>query len=224
MKVYFHTRRLADVPEDTDWLTPGETDVLHRLKYPKRRQDWLLGRWTAKSALARLSRAQRSLSDWQIAAGEDGAPLVSLCGNLSEFHLSLSHSNGQSFCVLVLDTPRVGCDLERIEERSRTFEETFFTASELKLLEGHPSNRRATLVTLIWSAKESVLKALRQGLKADTRRISIHSVTPEQPGHWSSFGAMDSHEGDSFHGWWRIREDMVFTVASDCQMDQPTAL
>ncbi len=224
MKVYFHTRRQADLPADTDWLTPGETNVLRGLKFPKRRQDWLLGRWTAKSALQRLSRVQRSLSDWQIAAAEDGAPIISFCGNSSEFHLSLSHSNGHSLCVLVLDTPRVGCDLERIEERSRTFEETFFTASELKLLEQHPSNRRAGLVTLIWSAKESVLKALRKGLKADTRRISIHSVTPEQPGHWSAFEAMDKHGGDSFHGWWRIREDMVLTVASDCHMDQPTAL
>ena len=46
------TRSLADVPADDGWLGPGEIEVLAGLGFEKRRADWRLGRFAAKTALA----------------------------------------------------------------------------------------------------------------------------------------------------------------------------
>ena len=138
---------------------------------------------------------------------------------------------------------RIGCDIERVEARSRSFEETFFTGSELSLLDQVPASDRACLVTLIWSAKESTLKALRTGLKADTRRVQLTKyLTGKYPAwnsnSWHSFEieseieseVEDTHKLENtqgsclFNGWWRELEGMVITVVADHPVDPPTTL
>ncbi len=57
--VYWLTRSESDLPADADWLAPGEVAVVSRLTMPKRERDWLLGRWTAKQALAALPGPHR---------------------------------------------------------------------------------------------------------------------------------------------------------------------
>jgi 4'-phosphopantetheinyl transferase len=233
-KVYYHTRRQGDLPADERWLTRQEAGVLTGLKFAKRRRDWLLGRWTAKSALARFAPApDRTMTDWQIKADADGAPAVLLDGRRVGISISLSHSGNHSICVLAEKPLHIGCDLEQVEVRSRSFEETFFTSSELALLDRVPASDRPCLVTLIWSAKESALKALRTGLKADTRRVRMTKCPTLNSSSWHNFEIEDTHEFDeiedtrggcTFYGWWREHEGMVITVVSDRSIDPPTAL
>ena len=114
-------------------------------------------------------------------------------------------------------------DLETVEIRSRSFEETFFTPSELAMLEQQPASDRARLVTLIWSAKESALKALHTGLKADTRRVIVRSCSSDSSA-WNNLEVEDSLDGGVFHGWWRDFDGMVMTVLSDQAIDPPIEL
>ena len=77
VQLYWLTRALADVPPGSDWLTAKERAQLARLKVPKRRDDWRLGRWTAKQALHGAWRLVGMTSDpgaLQILAAPDGAP------------------------------------------------------------------------------------------------------------------------------------------------------
>jgi 4'-phosphopantetheinyl transferase EntD len=46
------TCELGDVPRHDRWLSKQEGEVLSELRVPKRRDDWLLGRWTGKAAVA----------------------------------------------------------------------------------------------------------------------------------------------------------------------------
>jgi 4'-phosphopantetheinyl transferase len=229
-KVHYLTRRQADLPAGQDWLTLQEAAVLTGFQFPKRRRDWLLGRWTAKSALAQLMPAPlRPMTHWQIEADSDGAPVVRLDGQRKNIPISLSHSAGQAICVLSEEPMRMGCDLEKVETRSHSFEETFFTSGELKLLERVPAGDRASLVTLIWCAKESTLKALRTGLKADTRRVRLKtSLTGDHSQgnsrFWQNIETEDTQAGCTFYGWWREQKGMVITVVSDQPIDAPTAL
>jgi 4'-phosphopantetheinyl transferase len=210
------------VPDDQHWLTGQEIQVLSELKTPKRRQDWLLGRWTAKSTLNLLAHPHSCpLTDWQIIAAGDGAPGAWLNGHPVDIALSLSHSGGMSICAVAGGSQRMGCDIEKIDARSRSFEETFFTPGELELLERYPADERACLVTLVWSAKESVLKALRTGLRSDTRRIRIVSIETGDTCCWRPFKAQDSGNGDTFHGWWQVKDTMLYTVASDVRTGEP---
>jgi hypothetical protein len=76
----------------------------------------------------------------------------------------------------------VGCDLETIEPRADAFVGDFFTANEQTLVERTPAEKRSLLVTLLWNAKESALKALNVGLRLDTTYIDVNltHIAPEQ--------------------------------------------
>ena len=64
------------------FLSPSERSVLGGLRFAKRRQDWLFGRWTAKhlvrSALSEYRDAP--LVSISIAADPDGAPFAAMEG------------------------------------------------------------------------------------------------------------------------------------------------
>ena len=213
------------VPADDLWLTPEEATTLSRFRIRKRRRDWLLGRWTAKSALCQLARPQHlPPENWQITSDSDGAPCAWLKGEPADLSISISHSAGLSFFAVTGSSHRMGCDLEKVEERNPSFEQTFFTGDELKFLSACEARKRNLLVTLIWSAKESVLKAIRTGLRADTRRIRILSIDQETSPSWQSFTAQDSVGGDTFNGWWLENSAMVYTVASDRHVKVPLSL
>jgi len=168
--------------------------------------------------------ADRPMAFWRIDADTDGAPMILGDGQRTSLSISLSHSRDRAVSVLAESPMRLGCDLEWIEARSRSFEETFFTDSERAMLDRNPESERARLVTLIWSAKESALKALRTGLKADTRRVRIISCSDMQSGAWNSLAIEDRLEGGEFRGWWRLLGGMVMTVVSDKPIAQPVEL
>ena len=111
---------------------------------------------------------------------------------------------------------RLGCDLEKVEKRSRSFEETFFNTAELAMLEQQKNGDRARLVTLIWSAKESALKALREGLRMDTRAVEV-SLTGSLVGdEWTPLTVRHG-AGESFRGLWRTHEEFVLTVVAEME-------
>ena len=214
-----------DVPEGTGWLSPREAAVCDTFRFPKRRGDWLLGRWTAKQALLRLEQeGQGSPAGWEILADDSGAPVVHREGAPRALRLSLSHSNGRCLCTLSHAPLRLGCDLELVEPRSSSFEETYFETAEIQMLDTIPGTRRAVVVTLVWSAKESVLKALRTGLSADTRRARILKLEGHAVDRWQPFKAIDAKEENPFAGWWMERAGMVMTVATDNRTSEPIQL
>ena len=70
----------------------------------------------------------------------------------------------------------LGCDLEIVEPRSDAFIADYFTAEEQALIERTSAADRSLLLALLWSAKESALKALRAGLRLDTRSVIVRPV------------------------------------------------
>ena len=213
--VHYLKRYRADLPRDPGWLAPPESRVLQSLQVPKRRDDWLLGRWTVKNALRRFPGLRdHALEAWQVTAEASGQPVVMLEGQRQDIRVSLSHSGDVALCVLSTGPAAIGCDLERIVDRTPTFEETYFTRKEQGSLEGMTEGRRRAFSTLLWSAKESVLKALGVGLRADTKRIEIE---PEDHGNcrmWTPFAARDLETSERFTGWWRIDDGMLLSVVS----------
>jgi hypothetical protein len=113
------TRWLADVPPDDGWLSPGEREVLAGLRVEKRRSDWRLGRFTAKTAVARWLGVP--ISHVEIVAAADGAPEARLDGGAAPVSPSLSHHAERALVVVGDAATSLGCDLELIEPRSRAF-------------------------------------------------------------------------------------------------------
>jgi len=212
-------------PRGIGWLSMSEQGRLDALRFPKRRADWLLGRWTAKRAAAqflKLSSNLTDLADLEIRAAADGAPEVFLAGHSAPIAISLSHRAGSAVCAVAPEGTALGCDLELIEPRSEGFVADYFSAEERELVEIQETPpARSRLVTLIWSAKESALKALRAGLRLDTRCVVV------SPGNGTDLWhplQVRHDSGRVFNGWWHAYGDSVRTVVADPPSLPPIAL
>ena len=176
MKVHWLEQTEADLPANLDWLSAGEAACLDSLRVPKRRSDWQLGRWTAKRALSvylSIPGDLQSLSDIEIRPAASGVPEAFVAGQPAAASISLSHSNGTALCVVAPFGAALGCDLELVEPRSDAFVADYFTAEEQALIAQASAAERSRLLTLLWSAKESALKALHEGLRQDTRSVTV---------------------------------------------------
>lgn len=202
------------VPAEFDWLTSAERARLDGFRFEKRRRDWLSGRWTAKLALLEIAGISREeIARFEIASAPDGAPLPKLDGANCDVRLSLSHSNGRAFCAVSSAATLLGCDIELVESRSAGFVETYFTEAESEWVERAEPEFRDLLVTMIWSAKESTLKALRTGLRADTRSVEVTGEGNGSGEDWNTVRTNASDAGE-FSGLWRRDGGFVQSIVA----------
>ena len=226
MEIYWLEQDASSVPAGDEWLSGAERARLEELRIPKRRADWRLGRWTAKSALSvycGLPDHLEALSEIELRPKPSGAPEVFCRDQPVGLAFSLSHSGGRAMCVIVPGSLRVGCDLEAIEERSPAFLADFFTEQEQKLVAETPPIHRGRLVTLLWSAKESALKALGCGLRSDTQWVNALPESFTEPGigrsdiahtRWNPL-TVTLRGGMIFCGWWSEFRGQVRTVVAE---------
>jgi 4'-phosphopantetheinyl transferase len=191
----------------------------------KRRADWRLGRWTAKGAVAaRTQGGPGSFPQIEIRAADDGAPEAWIDGRLWGRTLSLSHSGGRAVCAVAAADGPLGCDLERIESRGTVFVEDYFTVEEASWIARQPAEQRDLLVNLAWSAKESALKALRQGLRWDTRTVEVDLGSTFGGRGWLPLEVAAVTVGRRFYGWWLRLDEDVLTVVGDRRGSAPVEL
>jgi 4'-phosphopantetheinyl transferase len=217
MDVFWLEQMEADVPEENHWLSTSEVIFSGRLRFAKRRADWRLGRWTAKRALAAcldLPDSPRALSKIEIWPAPSGAPQALFQKKRAEATISLSHRNGRAICAVAPPAVEIGCDLELIEPHSDAFIADYFTAEEQALVARQSAAERPQILALLWSAKESALKALGEGLRLDTRRVIVGPVNASCDFNgWSPLHVRHSG-GHLFRGWWQNADDMVRTIVA----------
>jgi phosphopantetheinyl transferase len=191
-----------------------------------RREGFLLRRWTARRALAaRLGLAPDfpSLATIVIRRDAQGAPTAWRSGRPLPVSMSLSDRAGRACCVVGPPGLALGCDLERVEPRSEAFVTDFLTVREQLFVMAAEEDERDLRPALLWSAKESALKALGVGLRRDTRSLEVVLSPPAAGETWSPL-AVSAVEGRHFAGWWRRVDDLVLTVLADPPAAAPTSL
>ncbi|HUI44300.1 MAG TPA: 4'-phosphopantetheinyl transferase superfamily protein [Terriglobia bacterium] len=248
MNVYWLLQTGGDLPARTDWLSPAEAAHLSGLRFPKRRADWLLGRWTAKRALAvylNVPHPAEALPRIEIRSRSSGAPQAFLANEPAAVTLSISHRASTAICAVAPAGASLGCDLEVIETRNDAFVADYCCADERALVASAPEPGRPLLVTLLWSAKESALKALCAGLRLDTRSVVVGlddplpiqgqngglgpegapTGLPAPPGqnHWRALHVRSS-DGQIFNGWWQCAGDVVRTLVAAPPPSTPCVL
>jgi len=223
-RIFWLTRTSAKIPADDDWLSKSERIVLAGFRFPKRRNDWLLGRWTAKEAI-RLFLAGRNflLPSLEIRSAADGAPEAFFEGRPAGVSLSISHSRDRSLCVAGSRAMSVSCDLEWIEPREDNFENDYFVQEEISFVAQSPFAREVAS-NLIWSAKETTLKIIRKGLSRDTRSVVINPEFDGNEQSWNRWTGRCLESSKLFHGWWRTCEGYIYTIASDRPTSHPEPL
>ena len=192
---------------------------------PKRRNDWRLGRWTAKRALAAyfdFAGDSKSLAAIEIRTTACGAPEAYLGLELAPVSISISHRQGGAACAVAYTGVRLGCDLEVVEPRTNAFVSDYFTTEEQQEVSWSAPAERDRLVALIWSGKESALKALRAGLTLDTRslQVCIAGNVAGASGLWHPFHVAYD-DGPPFDGWWRITDGMARTFIAAPSLPPP---
>lgn len=218
MTIVWQEQREADVPAGDDWLSPRELSRLTGMRFARRRRDWRLGRWTAKCAVANyldLAIHRGMFRDLEIRSAVSGAPQVFRGDRPVEVGISLSHCEGIAVCAVAPRSTLLGCDLEKVEPHSRAFLEDYFTLEEQAQVAAAPPAVRWRLPVLLWSAKESLLKALGLGLRLDTRCLS---VTPDSAFTLACFQwqtlRVCIRNALVYHGWWCARDQFVRTLVA----------
>jgi 4'-phosphopantetheinyl transferase len=215
----------ASVPPGDDWLRMPERAVCARFTRAGRRAEWRLGRWTAKRTVAAcLGLSGAEFVEIEIRADADGAPMALVGDAPAPVSISLSHRAGAALCAALPASGPIGCDLELIEPRSAEFVRDYLTEAERTLVERAVPSQRPRLTALVWSAKESALKTLRTGLRADTREVEV-CLGPGLPrGGWWSLVVRVAGRGCAFAGWWRPHGTHVLCVVAEAPTGPPRLL
>jgi len=247
MNVYWLEQTEADVPAENDWLSANEALCLDAMRFAKRRADWRLGRWTAKCALSVYLDVPAHLDIFkkmEIRPAATGTPEVFFGDLAASVTISISHRSGRAICAVAMAGVEIGCDLEIVEPRSDAFVADYLAIEEQQLVASAAAADRDRLLALLWSAKESTLKALGAGLRLDTRCVIVNpfvesfdfiSWNPLQVRHTGGRDTGDHSAGDRctldrstedqvFHGWWQHADNIVRTVVGAPPPNTPIAL
>lgn len=206
-----------------DFLSPDEHNRLAGFRFDRRRLEWLLGRRTAKNLLSRCCSALGGVSPDQITIANrpGGVPYAVLEGGIEiGGHLSISHRDDLAAVAWVEGPVRgLGIDVERIEKREASFLEDYFTEQERMFAQALPEPEQTLWVTLGWSMKESALKGLGVGLRADTRKVEVRQVSglfrsQEAESQWKAVVIrFHPQDGGVWQAWWRKHGEYLLTLA-----------
>ena len=215
---------MADAPAHDEWLSPVEAGYVARLRFPKRRTEFRLGRWTAKAAIARYLGLEPSLDQLRrivIDRAPDGAPAPFVDGRPADVYVTMTDRADQAVCLVGPPGAALGCDLELVEPRSTAFVLDYLTPAEQALvLQEKDGDARALAANLVWCGKESALKVLRTGLRRDTRSVEVTFPAGAVVDGWAPM-SVRSREGAAFPGWWQRFGCFVLTVAATRPFDPP---
>lgn len=104
-----------------------------------------------------------------IAKDEKGCPYIEGRDNV---FVSLSHSYGVVMCAFS-DTP-IGVDIELVKKRRKSVESRVFTDGEISLVDSAEDEDKAFI--LLWTLKESYLKAIGTGFADNAKEIEFYSL------------------------------------------------
>ena len=138
-------------------LLPEENALLGLTASAKRRRDFTLGRCCARTALARLGHGEPGPAPPPILRGEGRKPRwpPGIVG-------AITHTGGFAAAAVAADGDYlgIGLDLERLGRRTQRLSRKILRPEERLELEALPAEKRDTQATVIFSAKESIYKAL----------------------------------------------------------------
>lgn len=218
-----HEVPAADV---TGWLTPPEAARLGQLRFTKRRTEFLLRRWTAKQAVRHALGLDDDPARVSVLNHPSGAPYVLVDGAPAGVDVSVSDRAGWAVCLVGPGLDAVGVDLELVEPRSDGFVADFLTAGEADAVRALPdADARDAAANLLWSAKESALKVLRTGLRADTCTVEVSLHPQDAAGDgWGRLTVRHTPTGRVLPGWWRRDGSFVLTTTAAVALPPPARL
>ena len=151
--------------------------ILHEEEYnywqsamsEKRKQEYLLGRLSAKIALEKIESTVLRYSEVNISSGVFRFPVIKT-PKLNE-KLSISHTDNHAVALIFPEEQPMGIDIERAKIRSSPFIDRHLTDKEIEIQSDLEVNS-----LMYWTAKESLSKVLKTGLMIDFNLLEVDNV------------------------------------------------
>jgi 4'-phosphopantetheinyl transferase len=105
---------------------------------------------------------------WSFAAGEHGKPRIAAPPVEPALWFNLSGTRGLVACAVSPATPTIGVDVEVVEPMADMLDVAaqFFSGAEVEALRALPAQDRAERFFMLWTLKESYVKARGLGIAA----------------------------------------------------------
>ncbi len=152
--------------EETEDFFKGNVPLHRDVTHPKKRLQHLAGRFLLQYLFPDFPYEQIRIADTRKPFLPD-----------ERYHFSISHC-GDFAAAIVSRSQRVGVDVEETEDRILRIKDKFLAHTEQSLFIPDPDNPDFRLLTLLWSAKESVFKWFGAG-EVDFRRDILLSSLDE---------------------------------------------
>lgn len=160
-----------------DWLHPSEEAYYRSLWASKRQDSYLSGRFAAKHAVSEWVGGM-SFNDIAIQPGIFGQPIV-IANGYSNIQVSITHCDDGAAALAFDESLLLGIDMEQIRPDRLAVLLSQLTDREHETVKRLPYVKEASL-TMIWSVKEALSKALKTGLTVsahfyETSQLQVHS-------------------------------------------------
>lgn len=154
-----------------NFLHTNELRYLETLHYEKRQFSFLLGRYCAKQLVSR--HCQKKITEFEITTGIFRQPIITDI----DLEISLSHSEKMSAAIAFPRQLILGLDLEVLQPRYATAIQQELVEPEISLLAHTFVNEPIIMgLTIIWTIKEALSKALKTGLTIPLQFLEVHTI------------------------------------------------
>lgn len=187
-------KSLNEIETYKDDLHPQEHLYLGNLKYPKRKQSYLLGRIATKQAITELIPLSKS-SIW-IDFGIFQFPVIK-SSSIQNMNVSISHCNDLGTAIAFPEEHPIGIDLEKISNDKLELLKKELIAEERILLKNNKLDDIIGYVTF-WTIKEALSKIFKIGLTSELSLLSIHKVENNYPIIQTEFTNFSQYKSVSF--------------------------
>ncbi|ALC91529.1 hypothetical protein AM500_18370 [Bacillus sp. FJAT-18017] len=210
--------------EKIKWLTTEESVSWQSMKHRRKRMEWLSSRVAAKAAAVNWLEKYYELplrpELITIFNTKYGIPYVKWPLQISTPNLSMSHTDNIGVATVSCNYIVHGCDIEKIKDRHSAFSNYFLTSDEsvlwfnnnIKIHYGFVE--RKTIETMLWSAKESIIKAI---ISKDTSKKFINmfhiTLNPSTKNDKNLYDFIFSYENHKGKGKWIIINEYVISVS-----------
>ncbi|WP_018410077.1 4'-phosphopantetheinyl transferase family protein [Methyloversatilis thermotolerans] len=155
-------------------LSADERARAARFHFDADRHRFQSARILLRRLLSRHGGSQRAPQDWRFVVGEWGRPRLTVEQGGDRLHFNVSHARSAIACVLS-GNPLCGVDVEdRVPDDFASLADDFFAPAESAWLRGADSVlTRAQRFLMLWTLKESWVKARGTGLATGLQRFCI---------------------------------------------------
>jgi 4'-phosphopantetheinyl transferase len=189
----------------SEFLHPEELEIFRALKIERRQISYLLGRYTAKAALAKCVGPRFEPSMVPIASGIFNQPVVH--GHTSRpLGVSISHSDCLVCSLAYPEEHPMAIDVEEIDVARTKVMMTQIGCDEAALAQSVCESPDVA-ATVVWTAKEALSKALRCGMTCPYELLEI--VELEVSGNYYA-GRFKNFAQYKFQSW--RRGESVITI------------